>query len=177
MVSKNIQRSIFVFLTVLIIIFRKYFLLFYAGIFYASFEYLNQNEKYSALKRHHSYNWLFIAFLAFIVVVRIRLFHDSETIEYHLNTLEHLFFAIIICLVINVYFLIFNIMQKNAVLKIMSVFVVFNLIGIVNEYFQNYFQPENQFYILKENNLKDIVINLLGSTFFLLASVNYKFKK
>lgn len=177
MKPKSIQRLIFLFLTFLIIIFQKYFLLVYAAVFYASFEYLNQNSKYNALKRRHIYNGLFIAFFAFVVFVRIKVFYFSESTEYHLNTLEHFFFAIIICLVINIYFLIFSILQRSHVMKMLSVFIVFNLIGIVNEYFQNYFQPEDYFYLLKENNIKDLMINLLGSLLFLLASIDYKFKK
>lgn len=177
MTPKSAQRLLFLFLTALIIIFQKYFLLFYIAVFYASFEFLNQNRKYNALKRRHIYNWLFIAFLAFVVLVRIEVFYSSKTTEYHLNTLEHLFFAIIICLIINIYFVIFAVFQKNTIIKLLSVFLIFNLIGLINEYFQNYFQPGNYFYLLKGNNIKDITINLLGSTIFSLASINYKLKK
>lgn len=173
---KNIQRGVFWFLISVIIFGKHYLLLMYSSLFYISFEYLNQNDNYLALKKHNVYNWIFILFLAFIVWVRTRSFSFSESTEFHLNSAEHLFFAITICILVTVYLQIFGILKKNSIRNLLLVLVVFNCIGVVNEYVQNYFRHLEVF-ILDQNNRKDILINLIGSTLFFMGSIEYKLKK
>ena len=45
----------------------------------------------------------------------------------------------------------------------------------MNEYFQNFYS-QTQLFNLKENDIKDIFINFIGSTLFLIKSIFYKIK-
>lgn len=173
--SKNIQRLLFLLLFVTIIFIKVYLLLIYETLFLISFEYLNSNKKYLKITSHKLYNWVFVSFLAFIVLVRADLFNFSETIDFHINSVEHLFFSCIICLLLSIYMQIFDFLSQSRITKLIVIFVAFNTIGFLNEYFQNFFQQTPIFY-LKEDDIKDIVINLIGSTIFLIVSLFYKMK-
>lgn len=174
--NKRIQRLLFYGFIGVVVWNKHYMLLMYSIVFYISFEFLNQNAKYTALKKHNVYNWIFIFFLVFIVWVRTRTYAFSESVEYHLNTVEHLFFAVTICILVTVYLQLFGILKENSILNLVLVLVVFNCIGVVNEWVQNYFKQVSVF-TLDQSNRKDIVINLIGSTLFFLGSVEYKLKK
>lgn len=173
---KNIQRGVFWVLISVIIFGKHYSLLMYSIVFYISFEYLNQNNNYLTLKKHNYYNWIFVLFLAFIVWVRTRTYAFSESLEFHLNTIEHLFFALTICVLVSVYLQLFGVLKENSFRNLVLVLVVFNCIGVVNEYVQNYFR-QLEVFALDQNNIKDIMINAIGSVLFLIGSIDYKLKK
>lgn len=164
--QKNSQRLLFVFLFLLIIIIKVYVLLVYGMLFYLSYEYLNSNKNYLKIHNHTIYNWLFPGFIMFVVLVRSKWFFISESIDYHLNTLEHLFFACVLCLTLRIYFKIFN-LNVLWINSLLLVFIVFNLIGLANEYFQNFFQPTN-ILLLEKGDIKDIYVNLAGSVLYLV---------
>lgn len=170
------QRIAFLLLTGVFILCKVYILLAYVSIYYISFEYLNSNKKYKEMDYHRIYNWLYIAYLAFIVFVRGKLFHFSEDVEYHLNTAEHLFFMFLICQTVLIYIEIFNILRGKYLFRLVIVFISLNLIGILNEYFQNFF-TQLPLFILEENDLKDLKINLIGSTLFVVTMLVFKRKK
>jgi hypothetical protein len=172
----NIQRSIFWVLIIIIIYCKHYILLMYSSVFYFSFEFLNHYGKYLKSQQCNRNNWIFILFLAFIVWVRTRAYVFSESVEFHLNTVEHLFFAITVCVLVTVYLQLFGVLKENSIRNLVLVLVVFNLIGLVNEWVQNYFRQVEVF-TLDQSNIKDIVINLIGSALFFLGSVEYKLKK
>ena len=171
----NIQRLLFLFLFLVTIVSGTSFLLIYEVLFYLSFEYLNSNSNYLKIKSHKFYNWLFLFFLGFIVFVRIDIFNFSKTIDYHLNSLEHLLFAFVICLTLYVYMHIFNLISSKFYLNLLVVFIAFNGIGFLNEYFQNFYQQQPIF-CLKETNIKDIIINVIGSSLVVILALFYKFK-
>lgn len=171
----NIQRLLFLFLFLVTIVSEISFLLIYELLFYLSFEYLNSNSNYLKIKSHKFYNWLFLSFLGFIIFVRIDIFNFTNIIDYHLNSLEHLFFAFVICLTLYVYMQIFNLISSKFYLNLLVVFVAFNGIGFLNEYFQNFYQQKPIFY-LEETNIKDIIINVIGSSLVVILSLFYKFK-
>jgi hypothetical protein len=172
----DLQRFLFLFLFIAIIAIKIPILRVYEILFYLSFEYLNANKKYTQLKNHNLYNWLFIAFLGFVILVRADLFGFSETTEYHLNSAEHLFFACIICLTITLYLNLFNILTNKPFLTLFFVFIGFNGIGLLNEFFQNFFEQTPTFR-LKENDVKDIIINLIGSSLYVFFVCSFKLKK
>ena len=118
---------------------------------------------------------MFLSFLGFIVFVRIDIFNFSKSIDYHLNSLEHLFFAFVICLTLYVYMQIFNLISSKFYLNLLLVFIASNGIGFLNEYFQNFYQQQPIFN-LKETNIKDIIINVIGSSLVVILSLFYKFK-
>ena len=175
-VNKSIQRVLFYGLIVVVILNRHYMLLMYSFVFYGSFEYLNQNNRYTELIKHNQYNWIFLLFLAFIVWVRTRSYTFSQSVEFHLNTMEHIFFALTICLLLSVYVQLFGVFKENKTKNVFLVCVAFNLIGLLNEFVQNYFRLTH-FSTLELSNIKDVLVNLIGSSLFLIFSIQYKFKK
>ena len=172
----RIQRILFLVLTVLIILSKVYVLLIYETVYYLSFEYLNSNSKYREIDEYRAYNWLFISYLAFEVLVRAHLFHFTKTIDYNINTSEHLFFTFLISLSISIYMQFFKLLSGNRLLKLIAVFVILNLIGLINEYFQNFYQGL-PFFNFEADDIKDMTINLIGSSFFVMISLLYKPKK
>lgn len=168
--NKSIQRLLFFSLILAIVWNQHYFLLMYSGVFYLSFEYLNRNNWYLESKNHDYYNWFFVVFLAFIVWVRTRSFQFSELVELHLNTLEHLLFSFVICLLIALYLSVFGVCKEKRISKAVLVFIVFNCIGLMNESVQNHFRLLDVF-TFDQNNLKDVLINLIGSSVFLIGSI------
>ena len=175
MSTKNLQKIFFLVLFIAIFLIKVYFLLIYTTLFFISFLCLNSNKKYQKLEYYKFYNWIFIVFLSFIVLVRSNLFNFSEQVKYNLNTLEHLFFAFILCLLLSIYMQVLNLIFKKYLIKVLLIFILFNFIGLLNEYFQNFYS-QTQLFNLKENDIKDIFINLIGSALFLITSIFYKIK-
>lgn len=174
--SKNFQRLLFLTFFGAIILIKTKILLLYEIVFFASYEYLNSNKNYLQLQLHCYYNWFFLFFLGFIILVRADLFNFSDEIAYHLNSVEHLFFSFLICLLLSVYITLFTVFANHKVVKLLFIFIAFNLIGLLNEYFQNYFQ-DSEVFLLKENDSKDMVINLLGSILFIIFASVFRIKK
>jgi hypothetical protein len=174
--SKNFQRLLFLLFFIAIILIKTNILLIYEIVFFASYEYLNGNKKYLQLQLYSYYNWFFLFLLGFIILVRADLFNFSDAVDYHLNSVEHLFFSFIVCLLLSVYMTLLNVFAKYKALKLVFIFVAFNFIGLLNEYFQNYFQHSDVL-LLKENDSKDMMINLLGSILFVIFSYILRIKK
>jgi hypothetical protein len=169
--QKNIQRLLFIFLFLLIFVIKNNVLFVYEALFYISYEYLNSNKKYLEIRNHTIYNWLFIGFLMFVILVRSKWFFISESVDYHLNTVEHLFFSGIVCLILRIYFQIFN-FNLLWIKSLLLAFIAFNFIGLINEYFQNFFQ-QTPILLLEEGDVKDIYVNLAGSVLYLaVASIS-----
>lgn len=171
----RIQRILFLLITLAFISSKVYILLAYLSLYYLSFEYLNSNKKYLGMRVCKTYNWLFVIYPVFILLVRGRLFNFTETTIYHLNTAEHLFFAFLVCLLISIYMQLFNFLAHKKLLRLSTVFVLLNLIGIINEYFQNFYHKFPIFH-LEQDDLKDMTINLIGSLLFVLVSLFFKSK-
>ena len=163
----NLQRCVFYFLLLLILILKLNFLIAYEIVFYVLFEIINQNKKYNQFQYHKFYNWLFILFLLYIIFVRASFFKFSKAIDFHINTSEHIFFSMIICFILLLFFKIYFSPKNNNFLNIIFVFIGFNFIGILNEFFQNWYQ-NSEIFNLKPDDIKDIKINLTGSGLFLV---------
>ena len=174
--SKKFQRLLFLIFFIAIILIKTNILLIYEIVFFTSYEYLNSNKKYLQLQLHCYYNWFFLFFLGFIILVRADLFNFSDTIDYHLNSVEHLFFSFIICLLLSIYMTLFDVLTNHKALKFILIFGTFNFIGLLNEYFQNYFQHSDVL-LLKENDAKDMMMNLLGSILFVIFAYIFRVKK
>lgn len=172
---KNIQRFLLVALCITTIFTRLYMLLACEILFYVSFEYLNSNHEYLKLSSYKIYNWLFVAFVAFVVLIRSKVLGLSDTFDFHVNTMEHLFFSGIICLTTSIYLKIFDILSDFLFMRLILIFLVFNLIGLANEFIQNLYQGR-PFFSIEGNDIKDLIVNLFGSSLFVLISVLYKDK-
>jgi hypothetical protein len=173
--TKNIQRLLFLLLFVAAILIKMYMLLASEILYYLSFEYLNSNKKYLRMPSHQRYNWFFISFVLFVVMVRADLFGFSDRVDYHINTVEHLFFSAVMCLMVLVYLQLFKMVSKQPLLKLTVVFVVLNFLGLINEFFQNLFQ-ERPFFSIEGNDIKDMIVNFIGSSVFVIISLLIKNK-
>lgn len=173
---KTVQRLLFIAFIGWIIAIRMPILLVYEAVFFASYEYLNHNKKYTALPSHQFYNWLFVAFVGFVLLVRSKWLTTSEAAEYHLNTAEHLFFACVVCLTLSIYFYVSGLFPRQSFFMLAAVFLGFNLIGLLNEFFQNLFQQAPVF-MLQENDTKDLCVNLTGSGVYIFFICIFKLKK
>ena len=163
--NTNVLRLLFLLYFVVIYLIRINMLFVYATVFYFSFEWLNANKRYLVLKYKTLYNAFIVSFLAYILLVRSGVLSVSESVTFHLNTLEHVLFAIVICLHLSIYLCVFGKRPQTALTQLLLVVVVFNGIGLVNEFFQNYFNGAQPL-PLAPNSLKDLVANLLGTAIY-----------
>lgn len=145
----------------------------YVIVFYFSFEWLNTHKRYLEIPYKVFYNIIIVAFLAYILVVRSGVLSVSDSVIFHLNTLEHVSFAIVICLHLSIYLRIFGQQPSGAAAQLLLVVVLFNGIGLANEFFQNYFNGA-QISPLAPNSLKDLVANLLGTAIYAALVAFYK---
>lgn len=174
--TKNIQRLVFLILFMAAIAIKMYMLLASEVLYYLSFEYLNSNRKYLKMPLHEGYNWFFISFVVFVVLVRADIFRFSVTADYHINTAEHLYFSAVMCLMILIYVQLLNLFAKHRLMGLMIVFIVLNFLGLINEFFQNLFQ-ERPFFSIEGNDSKDIIVNFVGSSLFFAFSIFTRVKQ
>lgn len=140
-------------------------LYFYILFFFVSVEVLLLKKKKSDTKIFKFSQFLFIVFVSYVLIVRSFAFIFSEVTNYNLNTIEHVLFAIVICLLIYFYVLFYD-HRKNLNPMFCSI-LIFNLIGLFNEFFQNYFQGKAVF-ILEDFSIKDLIANVLGTIVFIV---------
>jgi hypothetical protein len=112
--------------------------------------------------RGHFYNYVFRYFPE-------NDFYFSKTVETGINMFEHFMFAIMVCS--QLYF--FIQMQKwwkpSPLQAGLTVMVLFNIIGLANESFQNLWS-QRAFFDMQADARKDLLMNLCGSLVFLLIS-------
>ena len=161
----NHLRLIVAALLIIIGLTNTYQLLYYGAVFVGSIEFLNQRETFKNLPNFKFLNVIFMVFLTFIILNRSRHIKFGVYTEGVVNILEHGFFALIICLKLLLYFHLFS--NYSIRLKAVLVAVIFNLIGIVNEIFQNWLNHRALFSFI-EDACKDLIINILGTILFLI---------
>lgn len=171
--NTNALRLLFLLYFVVIYLIRINMLFVYAIFFYFSFEWLNAHKRYLTIPYKVFYNIIIVAFLAYILVVRSGVLSVSDSVIFHLNTLEHVSFAIVICLHLSIYFRVFGQQPSGALTQLLLVVVLFNVIGLANEFFQNYFNGA-QVLPLTPNSYKDLVANLLGTGIYAGLAAFYK---
>ncbi len=141
------------------------YLMIYVVVFHASVEFLNSRKAYQSPQDHRRYNFIFVAFVVFIVLNRARAFRFDEQVEYMLNLIEHGSFALVICLNLLCYMALLGIWSDRT--RMLAVVVAFNVIGVANEVFQNEMN-DRSLWLFEPDALKDIVVNAIGSLIFLL---------
>lgn len=158
----------FIFTTVIIYA-GKYPLLYYVVAMHASLEFLNTRKLY-VFHAYKLYNFIFFSY-ELVLLERVRKFKFSNAIEWWLNNAEHIAFAIIICLKVYTYLRILILKNDAQFFKRICITVVlFNAIGFINEYFQNAISNRSLF-VLTEDSIKDIVMNLIGTAVFFLTAL------
>ena len=169
----NLLRLIYAALLIIILMNGNYSLLYYAAVMVTSIEFLNSQKAFKNLPNYAIYNGVFIGYLIFIILNRSRHFKFSAYTEGSLNIAEHGFFALIICLKLLLYFHLFS--NYSFRLKAIFAALIFNLIGLINEIFQNWLNHRALFLFI-EDARKDLIINFLGTVLFLiLLSLNHFF--
>jgi hypothetical protein len=131
--------------------------------------FLNSRMRYQQLAAHSMYNTIFLGYLVFIVINRIRSFLKYKLTPFAeevINIAEHGLFAIVICLKILVYLGIFT-NWKDSKKYFYSVFTL-NILGILNEFFQNWLQNRNMV-VFSGDSQKDLMINFVGSIVFYMC--------
>ncbi len=157
-----------------IIIFTKsYFLLAYNGVMYVLIEILNSKKVYLNQTNYKITNALFIGYQLLITINRTRNVKFGENTEGAINILGHIFFALVVCLLISQLLLFFKKINLNKHQEALFVFSIFNAIGVFNEFFQNIISHRALF-IFTPDSMKDIGINLIGSLIFVVYSLIFK---
>lgn len=140
-------------------------LYFYILFFFISVEVLVLKKVKSETQIFKFSQLVFTFFVSYVLFVRASIWGFSELTNYNLNTIEHVLFALVICLLIFYYISFFsNIRILHAILWSA---LIFNIIGLINEFFQNYFQGKRLF-ILEEFSIKDLIANVLGTLVFIV---------
>ncbi len=153
-------------LTIVLIYFKKTVLLYYVASMHGSLELLNSQQQYlqNAYKIYNSVFWSY----ELVLTERLRKFKFSQHTEWLLNNAEHIAFAMVICFKIYIYLALF-VWKKEVVSwkQLLLVAVIFNLIGLLNEYFQNA-SSQRPIFLLIDDGIKDIQMNFMGTAIFML---------
>jgi hypothetical protein len=140
-------------------------LYFYILFFFVSIEVLLLKKVKSETQIFKFSQLIFTFFVGYVLFIRTSIWSFSELTNYNLNTIEHVLFALVICFLIFYYISFFsNIRMFHAILWSA---IIFNSIGLINEFFQNYFQGKLLF-ILDELSIKDLIVNGLGTLVFIV---------
>jgi hypothetical protein len=161
----NLLRLIYAALLIIILINGNYALLYYAAVMVASIEFLNSQKAFKSLPNYTIFNGIFMGYLVFIILNRSRHVKFSVYTEGSINIAEHSFFALIICLKLLLYFHLFS--NYSVRLKAIFAALMLNLVGFINEIFQNWLNSL-PFFFFTEDARKDMVVNALGSILFLI---------
>lgn len=140
-------------------------LYFYILFFFISVEVLLLKKSKSETQMFKLSQLFFTFFVSYVLFVRAHIWGFSEETCYNLNTIEHLLFSLVICLLIYCYISFYS--NKKIQNSIFLSVMIFNLIGLINEFFQNYFQGKSVL-MLDEFSIKDLIVNVLGSVIFII---------
>jgi hypothetical protein len=154
-------------LTLVLIIANKSVFTIYIIINQILLEILNAQPLYKT----HPYKWFNLIFWSYelVLVERLRHFKMNPTAEWWLNNLEHIFFALVIGFLLYILLAIFWLKKNEHRLKrIIVVAIAFNIIGLINEWNQNW-MGSRPIFILIEDSKKDICMNLIGTSILFLT--------
>jgi Fe2+ transport system protein B len=135
-----------------------------------SIEYLNHHTRYLSNRYHRYFNAVFIGYLIAVIWDRTRKIHYRFSYEWHFNSVMHIVFALVICLKISIYVSLFKVTSKY---KNFFIALIFNVLGLVNEFFQNIL-CQRSFFILIADAKKDLLMNGVGTLLFLIGMYGLK---
>lgn len=133
--------------------------------------FLHGYKKYAAMA-----NTFFFCYIAFITWERTRPYKFLHSAEYMLNNAEHILFALIVCLLAALFIQVLLLPAASFIKTLLLSVIVFNVIGIANEYFQNII-IHRSFAILTDDSQKDLLMNILGTALFIVLACGYHFNK
>lgn len=102
-------------------------------------------------------------FVSIVFIIRSKYFNQNKSVDFYLNTLEHILFSILICFFLYHLLNYFN--KKSSIIRLILVVILFNVVGLINEIFQNFAQKKSLI-SFDEHNHKDVFVNLIGSIVF-----------
>ena len=152
-------------LAVLVVLFTGHFyILPYAAALGLVLLLLPQAPAYRNHRQRSQFDALFVGYLWLVVAVRCRPFRWSTDVEFALNLLEHLAFAVIIGLMAYLILqLVFGMPMRRALVLGL---VAFNLLGVGNELFQDWMGGD-PLGVFDADAWKDIGANAAGSILLL----------
>ncbi len=166
-------RIIGLLLLIPIVYVRNWTLLPYWLVMILSVEILNRNIKYLSQPFYRFYNLLFMSYLILVVGDRTRFFRLGETIEWSFNSLMHILFGLIVCFKISQYFRVFDF---NLDKRITTIALIFNMLGVFNEFLQNLMGSRPMFVLIPDAQ-KDLAMNGVGTLIFILVEYILSHKK
>lgn len=132
-----------------------------------SLEILNSRKRYLQ-EQYKVYNFIFCCY-SLVLLERLRSMHLSPLTEWLINCGEHLLFGIVICIKVYIYTAVFTWANYATRLKrAIIAFSLFNLIGLLNEIFQNSL-CKRSLLIFIPDSIKDMQVNMVGAGIFMLA--------
>ncbi len=141
----------------------------YIAAMHISLEILNHRKGYLQ-QSYKLYNFIFWGY-SLVLLERLRSVHFNASAEWLLNCAEHLFFGIVICLKVYIYTAVFtNVTKPTRLKRGVAAFLLFNVIGVVNEVFQNWLSSRNLFVFIADS-MKDMGMNIIGATVFFTAVI------
>ncbi len=150
-----------------ILISKVYMLLYYWGVLLVLVSFLNSRKKYQ-LQPSKTVNLVFFIYMLLIVWERTRHFKFAPLPELLMNDAEHLFFALVISLLIVMLLVTTTRLQFN-VQTISTTAAVFNAVGLVNEVFQNLLAGRPMFIFIPDSQ-KDLLMNVVGTVVFVVVA-------
>jgi hypothetical protein len=160
-------RILNILLTLVFIASGHYHLILYIAINQVLLEVLNAQPLYKT----HSYKLYNLIFWTYelVLVERLRHFKMNDLTEWWLNNLEHIFFAIVISFMVYLFLAIFWLKKDSQrLLRAVMVAIIFNAIGLINEWNQNYIGRRPMFVFIPDS-IKDLKMNLIGTSIFFLT--------
>ena len=80
-------------------------------------------------------------FVSIVFIIRSKYFNQNKSVDFYLNTLEHILFSILICFFLYHLLNYFN--KKSSIIRLILVVILFNVVGLTNEIFQNFAQKKS----------------------------------
>ena len=167
----NLFRLLFIICFAWIIFWKLNLLIVYSIVMLLSVEFLNSKEKYKQLN-YTFYNSIFFALLLFTTIDRSRKFIINGNLEWFLNGMEHFLFSIVICLKIYIYIFVFSKRKFTPLQLAFIAILIFNFIGLGNEFYQNLFSTKRTFLQLNFSSKIDLLVNFCSSL-LLLATIYF----
>ena len=160
-----LTRSFYLLSLFIVYLIKMPILYFYILFFFISVEVLLFKKSKSETKFFKFSQLFFTVFVSYVLFARAHIWGFSIETDYNLNTIEHIFFSLAICLLIYFYTSFYS--NKKMLNPIFFSVSIFNLIGLINEFFQNDYQGKSIF-VLDEFSVKDLIVNALGSIVFII---------
>ena len=155
---------------------KSYILLLYWLVFVGLLEFLNLQKSYKS-KNFKKLNALFFLYLLFITVIRTVPYKIDLIYRYIINSIEHLLFSLVVCLIIYFVIEIFQrYKERTFTLRVIATTAIFYFIGVANEVYQNIAKGKPAL-VFDKGALIDLVVNLVGAAAFIIISYTINVKK